>query len=109
MIDAGLLGWEGYRESRRCSRETYPESLITKNTSIRILLMVVVAGGRFSLRSNLGNLGSQASHFTLQSSGPCTFHRLPEISSCIDLRALGLEMNYCGGGKRALFALDDLW
>ena len=22
--------WEGYRESRRCSRDTYPESYITK-------------------------------------------------------------------------------
>ena len=28
-------GWEGYRESRKCSRETYPESYITKYTSIR--------------------------------------------------------------------------
>ena len=27
--------WEGYNESRRCSRDTYPESYITKNTSIR--------------------------------------------------------------------------
>jgi len=26
---------EGYRESRRCSRDTYPESNITKYTSIR--------------------------------------------------------------------------
>jgi len=26
---------EGYRESRRCSRVTYPESYITKYTSIR--------------------------------------------------------------------------
>jgi len=32
MIDSGL---EGCRESRRCSRDTYPESYITKNTSIR--------------------------------------------------------------------------
>ena len=31
---AGPL-WEGYRESRRCSRDTYPESYITKYTSIR--------------------------------------------------------------------------
>ena len=29
------VGWEGYRESRRCSRDTYPESYITKYTSIR--------------------------------------------------------------------------
>ena len=28
--------WEGYRESRRCSRASYPESYITKNTRIRI-------------------------------------------------------------------------
>jgi len=27
--------WEGCRESRRCSRDTYPESYISKNTSIR--------------------------------------------------------------------------
>jgi len=32
-----LMGplWEGYRESRRCSRDTYPESYITQYTSIR--------------------------------------------------------------------------
>jgi hypothetical protein len=24
--------WEGFRESRRCSRDTYPESYITKYT-----------------------------------------------------------------------------
>jgi len=29
------LVWEGYRESRRCSRDNYPESYITKYTSIR--------------------------------------------------------------------------
>jgi len=28
--------WEGCRESRRCSRDTYPESYTTKYTSIRI-------------------------------------------------------------------------
>ena len=27
--------WEGYHERRRCSRDTYPESCITKYTSIR--------------------------------------------------------------------------
>jgi len=27
--------WEGCRESRRCSRNTYPESYITQYTSIR--------------------------------------------------------------------------
>ena len=37
MIDSGLVGllWEGCRESRRCSRDTYPESYIAKYTSIR--------------------------------------------------------------------------
>jgi len=29
------IGWEGYRESRRCSREIYSESNITKYTGIR--------------------------------------------------------------------------
>ena len=33
-IDSGPL-WEGYHESRRCSRDTYPESYITKYTRIR--------------------------------------------------------------------------
>ena len=31
-VDSGL--WEGCRESRRCSRHTYPESYITEYTSI---------------------------------------------------------------------------
>ena len=31
--------WEGYRESRRCFRDTYLESYITKYTSIRRLIM----------------------------------------------------------------------
>ena len=31
LIDSGLVG---YRESRRCSRDTYPESYITKYTRI---------------------------------------------------------------------------
>ena len=30
-----LHHWEGYRESRRCSRDTYPESYITKYIRIR--------------------------------------------------------------------------
>ena len=33
MIDSGF--WEGYHESRRCSRDTYAESYITKYASIR--------------------------------------------------------------------------
>jgi len=28
--DLAHFCWEGYHESRRCSRETYPESYITK-------------------------------------------------------------------------------
>ena len=38
LIDSGLVGssdCEGCRESRRCSRDTFPESNITKCTSIR--------------------------------------------------------------------------
>ena len=46
VIDSGFVGstdvhsslpqgHEGYHESRRCSRDTYPESYITKSTSIR--------------------------------------------------------------------------
>ena len=45
MTDSGLIGLrvqrggslEGYHESRRCSRNTFPESYITKCTSIRRL------------------------------------------------------------------------
>ena len=32
VIDSG---WKGYHESRRCSRDTYPESYTTKYPSIR--------------------------------------------------------------------------
>ena len=34
-IHRGMRPREGYRESRRCSRDTHPESCITKYTSIR--------------------------------------------------------------------------
>ena len=36
LIDSGLVGstWEGYRESRRCSRDNYPESYINEYTSV---------------------------------------------------------------------------
>ena len=38
LIDSGLVGstdfWKGFRESRRCSRDTYPESYITKYTLV---------------------------------------------------------------------------
>jgi len=32
-VKARLWPWEGYRENRRCSRDTYPESCITKYTT----------------------------------------------------------------------------
>ena len=39
VIDSGLgwlaERWEGYHKGRRCSRDTHPESYITKYTSIR--------------------------------------------------------------------------
>ena len=36
VIASGLVGsTDGYHESRRCSGDTYPESYITKYTSIR--------------------------------------------------------------------------
>ena len=39
LHDGLKMGWrEGCRESRRCSRYTYPESYITKYTSIRRVL-----------------------------------------------------------------------
>ena len=36
-LSVGWLGpfFEGYRESRRCSRDTYPELFVTQYTSIR--------------------------------------------------------------------------
>ena len=34
-VDRLTPAWEGYHESRRCSRDTYPESYITKYTSTR--------------------------------------------------------------------------
>ena len=37
LVDFHVVIWEGCRESRRCSRDTYPESYITKYTSIRSL------------------------------------------------------------------------
>ena len=42
------VSWEGYHESRRCSRETYPESYITNYTSIRRLKHIVAAQSKFS-------------------------------------------------------------
>ena len=35
--DCRFAFWEGYHESRRCSRDTYPESCIAKYTSMRRL------------------------------------------------------------------------
>ena len=46
LIDSGLVGsiagpfWEGCREGRRCSRDTYPESYTTECTSIRRRLVI---------------------------------------------------------------------
>ena len=37
-VDSIRVG--GYHESRRCSRDTYPESCITQFTSIRRLLAI---------------------------------------------------------------------
>jgi hypothetical protein len=34
LIDSGLVGGEGFRENRRCSRDTYPESYITEYTLV---------------------------------------------------------------------------
>ena len=49
-LSAGL--WEGCRESRRCSRDTYPESYITEFTCIRrkisFLLACLGSPGQFS-------------------------------------------------------------
>jgi len=46
LIDSGSPLWEGYHESRGCSRDTYPESHITKYTSIRRLKACLVQSGR---------------------------------------------------------------
>ena len=35
ILDGHRVGWEGCRESRRCLRDTYPESYITKYTRMR--------------------------------------------------------------------------
>ena len=45
--DHTLVGplWEGYQESRRCSRYTYPESDITEYANIRRLLTCQVVFG----------------------------------------------------------------
>ena len=60
--------WAGYHESRRCSRDTYPESYITKHTSIRremrgghvgiyllLLFFTLVTGPRSSLSLKLSD------------------------------------------------------
>ena len=40
--DHTLVGplWDGYYEGRRCSRDTYPESYVTKYTSIRRINLI---------------------------------------------------------------------
>ena len=42
MIDSGLAGREGYHESRRCSRDTYPEppSILVYEDNLVILVIV---------------------------------------------------------------------
>jgi len=55
VIDSGLVGstdWEGYHESRRCSRDTYPESYITKYTSIRCLYGYFMDRTPFGIRDS---------------------------------------------------------
>jgi len=57
VIDSGLVGstdshslLEGFHESRRCSRDTYPESYIIKDSSIRRNVrkrIVCLEGGRW--------------------------------------------------------------
>ena len=53
--DHTLVGplWEGYHESRRCSRDTCPESYITKHNSTRRLGSRVQGSG-FRVRETLG-------------------------------------------------------
>ena len=34
LIDSGLVGSTNFRESRRCSRDTHPESYITMHTLV---------------------------------------------------------------------------
>ena len=43
--------WEGYHESQKCSREIYPESCITKNTSMRKIEVHASQGVPFALGS----------------------------------------------------------
>ena len=48
LIDSGLVGltdfWDGYRESRRYSRDTHPDSYITNNTGMRRLIPTPCTG-----------------------------------------------------------------
>jgi len=43
--------WQGCHESRKCSRDTYPESYITKYTSIRRFKTIIQTPGRRMRRS----------------------------------------------------------
>ena len=43
--------WEGFHESRRCSRDTYPESHLTKYASIRRLWLTVDGGSETVAKS----------------------------------------------------------
>ena len=86
LIDSGLV-WEGYRESRRCSRDTYPESYITKYTSIR----------RLRLRS-----GGSGSH-------PKQRLRLGWGLGLRERRERGLICGGCGGVVLGLLAPVVRW
>ena len=46
--------WEGYQESRRCSRDTYPESYLTKDTHVQWWTLNIEArwGGGGGLRQD---------------------------------------------------------
>ena len=53
-----LRVWEGYHESKRCSRDTYPESYTTKYTSIRRLMRHCKCGNvPFRKGSGMGGPG----------------------------------------------------
>jgi len=70
---AGLL-WEGYRESRRCSRDTYPESYITKYTTYTKIKL-------FPLGAEGGGAGEPPG-WTLQGYLAHKKPRPPNVQSC---------------------------
>jgi len=52
--------WEGCRESRRCSRDTHPESYITKYTSIRKNFALSL--GRYTAVERIGHIQDSQGH-----------------------------------------------